>query len=300
MRKDMGKVIAETPRHLDAWRTCGNKNERCPSKRMLASGKEDELPTKSSMRKTGDSPGKDKDWSFRYPLIRDFLRAQVGKKWDDVYSEIKSTIPINTKKNFKIVQALSEWYISAANKIEILDGKPFLKAPGGRHCRNCTRHPVAGVYVDPRDGIIKYRAEERKAKPTKPVVCIIGDKNVRYVKHERRVYPDDRRKKDYVISEWMRVTLAPIADYKLWVPPHERIQEVWQKLPEGSYGYVETLVRHKGFWTWPTDKLHPDSQFTRDGNEHNRFYFYKAKDMFAIKAEACNTKDLERIKAALR
>lgn len=58
---------------------------------------------------------------LNYGLLVRFLRGQVGKSWDDVYSEVVSRIPTKLLDHKEIVF----WFV--ADKIEIIDNKPFNK-----------------------------------------------------------------------------------------------------------------------------------------------------------------------------
>ena len=58
---------------------------------------------------------------LNYGLLVRFLRGQVGKDWNEVYSEILSRIPTKLLDYKEIVF----WFV--ADKIEIVDGKPYNK-----------------------------------------------------------------------------------------------------------------------------------------------------------------------------
>lgn len=58
---------------------------------------------------------------LNYGLLVRFLRGQVGKDWDEVYSEIISRIPTKLLDHKEIVF----WFV--ADKIEIVDGHPYNK-----------------------------------------------------------------------------------------------------------------------------------------------------------------------------
>lgn len=58
---------------------------------------------------------------LNYGLLIRFLRGQVGNNWDEVYSEIISRIPTKLLDLKEIV------FEFVADKIELLDGKPYNK-----------------------------------------------------------------------------------------------------------------------------------------------------------------------------
>ena len=58
---------------------------------------------------------------LNYGLLVRFLRGQVGNNWDEVYSEIISRIPTKLLDYKEVVF----WFV--ADKIELLDGKPYNK-----------------------------------------------------------------------------------------------------------------------------------------------------------------------------
>lgn len=86
MRKDMSKVIVERPRKY-------NKDNKGTFRNKLKEEKEDEETIRSSM-KIRNGCTKELDENLN-PLIR-FLRSNVGKQWNSVYSDIcKNIRPTN-------------------------------------------------------------------------------------------------------------------------------------------------------------------------------------------------------------
>ncbi len=86
MRKDIAKKLCERPRvHGARWSNAGNRKSRRESKNPVSW---EDLPLRQSMRRPHVTRG-----DYKYPddlfspLYR-FLEKNVGRPWNDVYSEI--------------------------------------------------------------------------------------------------------------------------------------------------------------------------------------------------------------------
>lgn len=108
---------------MSVMKTSGSKrkrvrNGRYADERHLQKIKDyDELPSHESIKTTEKfSNGK-----INYGLLVRFLRKQVGKNWDEVYSEIISRIPTKLQDYKEMVF----WFV--ADKVEIIEGRPWNK-----------------------------------------------------------------------------------------------------------------------------------------------------------------------------
>ena len=143
MREDMSKVVTERPR----------RGHRLPSSktrlrvRRYDSDKEyDDLPKRvSGSRSKHIRAGEIKYFSdLLGPLLR-FLRKNVGRPWDMVYSEIKESLD-DRKVTDRHVFEHVDWEVETHALIDG-DGELYKWGYSGRR-------PVDGFYVDPRTGLL--------------------------------------------------------------------------------------------------------------------------------------------------
>jgi hypothetical protein len=146
MREDMFKVIVERPRR--GWRSA----PRC---RNRLSG-EDDLPVKIGMKRHVALTRIRTKWLNENlkPLER-YLGRQVGRPWNDVYSEICATLaPGHTVKEH-VRQHVDDFV--ARDVVVGRDGKWF--CTGNRRFGIRAGQWRQPYYVDPDDGLLKESAE---------------------------------------------------------------------------------------------------------------------------------------------
>lgn len=92
MRRDMNKVLTESPR---AGGNDGQKHERTYKNKLRVREKQyyknieiDDRPTKESMRRRHIRGGSYKELTDHIRPLERYLLSQVGRKWDDVWSDI--------------------------------------------------------------------------------------------------------------------------------------------------------------------------------------------------------------------
>jgi hypothetical protein len=137
----MHKVIVERPRR--GWRSR-------PHKRKTFAG-EDALPTKMGVRRHVAVMGIKSKWFNDHvkPLKR-FLFKQVGRPWDDVYSEIASVISKDNVVQKHVYQHVDGY---VAHDISIGRYGEWVR-PTGRYFLG-DRLWYQPLYVDPIDGLLK-------------------------------------------------------------------------------------------------------------------------------------------------
>jgi hypothetical protein len=155
MREDMFKVIVERPRR--GWRSA-------PRNRNRLSG-EDDLPVKIGMKRHVALTRSRTKWlNENLNPLRRYLGRQVGRPWNDVYSEISATLaPGHTVKEH-VRQHIDDF---VARKITVgcngelihVSGRLF----GAQHIPWRQDY-----YVDPNDGILKDSAQLWKALNVDP------------------------------------------------------------------------------------------------------------------------------------
>ena len=108
---------------ISVMKTSGSRREhvangRYATERHLQRNKDPEdLPKHESIKTTKSFY----NGKINYGLLVRFLRGQVNKDWDEVYSEIVSRIPSKLLDYKEMIF----WFV--ADKVEIIDGKPWNK-----------------------------------------------------------------------------------------------------------------------------------------------------------------------------
>jgi hypothetical protein len=143
MREDMSKVVIERPR----------RGHRLPSSktrlRVLRYDPDkeyDDLPKRvSGSRSKYIRAGEIKYFSDLLSPLRRFLRKNVGRPWDLVYSEMKESLD-DRKVTGRHVFEHVDWEVETHAFIDG-DGELY-------RCGYSGRQPVYGFYVDPRTGLL--------------------------------------------------------------------------------------------------------------------------------------------------
>lgn len=106
---------------------------------------------KTSMTKPYRSRWIDKEFSDNSNPIRGFVRKNVGRKWDDVFSEFCDIYDQRSVLTKHLFQHLKQY---VERKLQIVDGKL------GTYSKWCGFQSLESgwfdYYVDPRDGILKH------------------------------------------------------------------------------------------------------------------------------------------------
>lgn len=146
MRKDMSKVIVER-------RRTGGKNDR----KGRAPRSLDDLPQKQSM-KSSHKDRKSLNENLK-PLVR-FLKSRVGKKWDNIYSEICE----NLKVTSTVQQHVKDHIWDYVYKNVILEDKKVfaMRKYYGKYFEIGNND----LYICPKSGLLKqYKVKKEKRKP---------------------------------------------------------------------------------------------------------------------------------------
>jgi hypothetical protein len=135
MRPDMNRVVIERPRH-------GGKGSRLRRPRRLDEEME-VLPKLEGMKLAYTDRKKLSD--LLGPLWR-YLDKQIGRRWDDVWSEIANTLDFRSVAGLHIKSHIVQHVELHA---QFIDGVPYHLPIYGQFSK------VDGLWVDPRDGILK-------------------------------------------------------------------------------------------------------------------------------------------------
>lgn len=244
MRQDMSKVVTERPRV--GMRVKAPKGEGKQKQRLRNKDYEDS-PKREKIRRKWKSGWWDcKEFTDVLGPLRGYLLKQVGRKWDDVYSEICKTLPAKTLQG-KHIRDHIDWMV--CKHVQIIDGVPC-DGEGGMSYGL----PLQGskyfelVYVDPRDGILK-KTPEREARRYKksfnPDVIKVDEKiqmhkigGIWYEIKVKKVNPDHykreykiplgRRKHSYFTSTHFRMVDSVMGT--TYVNEYE-----WKEVYQGNY-----------------------------------------------------------------
>jgi hypothetical protein len=209
MRKDMDRILVGRPR----------RGGNCP--KGTGHGKDsrnlEDLPTRESMKyrwRKGDLKELNENLA---PFYR-FLDKQVGRPWNNVYSEIREQINANSAVQLHILQHLDQHV--ELHVVLDEDGKPWKE--NGYSFRS---YQVDGLYVCPKTGLLKENKlpSWRKRYPAAdPNYIVIDDKT-------------------YVESEhgWFGIELTSCP-------------RTYVRNPSGAYGRNYNVVSYERHW----DALH--------------------------------------------
>ena len=166
----MHKVIVERPRFLRArWENKKTALRLTNQQRALATDSSEEYdsgPCRASSRRH------EKGLNENLAPLRRYLRRQVGRPWDKVYSEIRQTIDTRSTIGLHVLQHLEDY---VATDAFIKDGVVCEFTWSGAA-------PVRGWYVHPKSGLLRF-AKPRKTTRTKaPLETVRVSETVQYRK----------------------------------------------------------------------------------------------------------------------
>jgi len=152
MREDMAKVIVERPRHGSRARQAAKGYQ----KRLQRHGLE-EAPRRESMFARG---GRSKSLNEHLGPLRRYLRKQVGRPWDKVFSEICEHIRVDSAVQSHVRDHL--WDYVELHVVEI-DGVPCYGS-GWFSGRPIAQRGRQTLYVCPRTGLLREIRHEKRAR----------------------------------------------------------------------------------------------------------------------------------------
>jgi hypothetical protein len=187
MRKDMDKVIVERPRIKDRW----TKNSHARTRAMI-----DSLPSNEGMRRPHIMNYGGKTLNENLSPLRRFLMSNVGRRWDDVYSEISANLRADNAVQQHVRDHIRDFV--AFNVSRGRWGEVFANGYSVRSLEDAF-YPL---YVDPDDGILKKTPDRPRPTPYREKVAAEEMKT-------KRVMDDgtELRKHEGI---WYTVTMAEI------------------------------------------------------------------------------------------
>ena len=156
----MNKIIVERPRRGSWQKSRKTARRLSPTERaraIHATEDYDSGPDRAS------SARHSKWLNENLAPLRRYLTKQVGRPWTKVYAEIRKNIDTRSAIGLHVMQHLFDFI---AVNVEMEGGVLYEMGRFGRH-------PVRGLYVHPRTGIIRA-AKPRKAAPKRPERTLIA------------------------------------------------------------------------------------------------------------------------------
>lgn len=145
MREDMFKVIVERPR----W---GSRSTFRGRSRLSGDG---DLPVKIGLKRHAVvTRVRSKSLNENLAPLKRYLRKQIGRAWDDVYSEIAATLAPGHVVKEHVRQHLDDF---VARKVSVAKNGELMNGDGWRPWRHVPWWQP--FYVDPDDGVLKESAK---------------------------------------------------------------------------------------------------------------------------------------------
>lgn len=150
MRSDMSKVIVERPRR---YRGCSaRKSPGYPRARARRLGGRTLCDQPARERMSPGAPYGEKCLNENLAPLARFLRAQVGRPWDKVHSEISEHLRVTSAVQRHVLEHLSD--IVEVHVVDI-DGRLYAQAWYGLQLLGLHRRRYGWLYVCPRTGLLR-------------------------------------------------------------------------------------------------------------------------------------------------
>lgn len=142
MREDMFKVIVERPRWGRKYAARSKlRYDKCPD-RKHATGR----------RLVLEHRGYTKDLNENLAPLKRYLKKQIGRPWDKVYSEISQHLDASSTVKQHVRDHLSDFILM---KVTVARDGSYISAAHQWWGPTSPDHWWAELYVDPHDGLIK-------------------------------------------------------------------------------------------------------------------------------------------------
>ena len=204
MRADMSKVIVERARPGSSWHVARRLRRLDPKQIPVSEDADDPFPARIGHTRAASLGKWRKCLNENLAPLRRYLHAQVGRRWDDVFSDICANIRLDHAVQ-KHVRDHVQDFVAVTTLLR--DGKIFF-VDRYRRLETLTdaRWPP-GLYVHPITGVLcrndwrrARRAEKRRQEAAK----------ARALAARMRVVDRDRQLHLLDDGNWWEVTLVPI------------------------------------------------------------------------------------------
>ncbi len=163
---------------------------------------------KVSMRKTYKSRWIDKSFNDHINPIRGFVRKNVGRKWDDVFSDFCAVYDQRAVLTKHLFQHL-KWSID--RNLVVKDGELFIRSR--YHGLEPIQESWAEFYVDPRDGILKRNTQHKEWRQIRREA--LTKKQAKET--ENKIVIDKLTELQFINGTWFKLTFAYLEPYQITV-----------------------------------------------------------------------------------
>jgi hypothetical protein len=161
MRSDMQKIIVERPRH-GSWQKnhkSGARVQAAHAQMAMQWGEDfDSGPSRAS------SARRDKWLNENLAPLKRYLRSQLGRPWDKVFSEIRKNLDTRSALGLHVMQHLGEFVaVQTTMTGNVVYARRWCYGP---------IEPVEGLYVHPVTGLLRFQKlpprNRRRESPSEP------------------------------------------------------------------------------------------------------------------------------------
>ena len=204
MREDMSKVIVERARPGSSQHVARRLRRLDPKQIPVSEDADDPFPARIGHTRAASLGRFRKYLNENLAPLRRYLNSQVGRRWDDVFSDISANIRLDNAVQKHVRDHVQDF---VAITTFLHDGKIFIADRRGRlESLTDTRWPP-GLYVHPVTGVLcrndwrrARRAEKRRQEAAK----------ARALAARMRVVDRDRQLHLLDDGNWWDVRLAPV------------------------------------------------------------------------------------------
>jgi hypothetical protein len=204
MRDDMSKVIVERARPGSSWHVARRLHRLDPKQIAVSEDADDPFPLRIGHARAASLGKFRKCLNENLAPLRRYLNSQVGRRWDDVFSDISANIRLDNAVQ-KHVRDHVQDFVAVTTFLQ--DGEIFIVDRYGRpQALAHTRWPPS-LYVHPVTGVLcrndwrrARRAEQRRQAAAKAHALA---KRMRVLDRGRQLHLLDD-------GNWWDVTLAPV------------------------------------------------------------------------------------------
>ena len=203
MRPDFHKIVAERGK-------CGG-GMTAQHRRANNDKKQEHLPLRESMSKIHKLHWNGKERSYNTGPLYRYLFSQVGRPWDDVFSEMSATNDSRSITKSRVLEPI-DWWKGVEKHVNIVGKQAFYTT--GRYGRSPSELQNNQLYVDDSGILRKYK---RKVGKKKSYYQLQEEK---WMETTRNLPNGNQARK--INSIWFEIVLSPILDSQImttWGPP---------------------------------------------------------------------------------
>lgn len=211
MRVDMSKVIVERARPGSSQHVARRLRRLDPKLIPISEDAEDPFPARISHARAAGLGRFRKRLNENLAPLRRYLHSQVGRRWDDIFSDISANIRLDNAVQKHVRDHVQDF---VAVTTLLYDGKIFIVDRCGRLSSLTDPRRPSGLYVHPITGVLcrndwrrARRALRRREAAAKARVLAA---RMRVLAHDRQLHLlDDGNWWDVTLGTVPRITLVP-------------------------------------------------------------------------------------------